>query len=86
MLLIHGDRDRLTDPARTLTFARAAAELSDRLAFVELHGGEHKLLRRSRTWHGLVRRFTVGEAGAGPARPGDRGLVRPAGRRAARRR
>ena len=69
VLLIHGDHDRLTDPARTLTFARAAADLSDRLAFVELHGGEHKLLRRGRTWHGLVRRFTVGEAGAGPRDP-----------------
>ena len=65
-LLLHGDRDRLTDPARTLAFARSATELTDRLAFVELHGGEHKLIRRSRTWHDLVRRFTVGETGAGP--------------------
>jgi pimeloyl-ACP methyl ester carboxylesterase len=66
VLLIHGDRDRLTDPARTLTFARAAAALTQRLAFVELRGGEHKLLRRGGVWHDLVRRFTVGEAGAGP--------------------
>ena len=66
VLLVHGDSDRLTDPARTLTFARAGAELSDRLAFVELRGGEHKLLRRGRTWHDLVRRFVAGEVGAGP--------------------
>ncbi len=69
VLLIHGDHDRLTDPARTLNFARAAAGLSDRLAFVEVRGGEHKLLRRSRTWHDLVRRFTVGESGAGERDP-----------------
>ena len=69
VLLIHGDHDRLTDPARTLAFARAAAGLSERLAFVELRGGEHKLLRRSRTWHDLVRRFTVGETGTGPRDP-----------------
>jgi alpha-beta hydrolase superfamily lysophospholipase len=68
-LLLHGDRDRVTDPARTLAFARTAAELSDRLAFVELHGAEHRLIRRSRTWHDLVRRFTVGETGAGPRDP-----------------
>lgn len=68
-LLIHGDRDRLTDPARTLSFARAAAALSQRIAFVELRGGEHKLLRRSGRWHDLVRRFTVGESGAGPRDP-----------------
>jgi dienelactone hydrolase len=65
-LLIHGDRDRLTDPARTLAFARAGARLTHRLAYVELLGGEHKLLRRSATWHDLVRRFTVGETGTGP--------------------
>ena len=65
-LLIHGDRDRLTDPARTLAFARAAAGVTERLAYVELRGGEHKLLRRSRTWHDLVRRFVVGETGTGP--------------------
>lgn len=65
-LLIHGDRDRLTDPARTLTYAQAAAALTERLAFVELSGGDHKLLRRSRAWHDLVRRFVVGETGAGP--------------------
>ncbi|MDX6378592.1 MAG: hypothetical protein QOE98_2895 [Gaiellaceae bacterium] len=68
-LLIHGDRDRLTDPARTLSFARAAAGVSQRIAFVELRGGEHKLLRRGRAWHDLVRRFTVGESGAGPRDP-----------------
>ena len=69
VLLIHGDRDRLTDPARTLVFAREAAELSDRLAYVELRGAEHKLLRRGRVWHDLVRRFAVGETHAGPRDP-----------------
>jgi dienelactone hydrolase len=68
-LLVHGDRDRLTDPALTLAYARAAAGLTDRLAFVELRGAEHKLIRRSRTWHGLVRRFAVGESGTGPRDP-----------------
>jgi dienelactone hydrolase len=86
-LLIHGDRDRLTDPARTLAFARAAAELADRLAFVELRGAEHKLLRRSRTWHDLVRRFTVGETGAGPRDPEIEGwFALPAAERARLRR
>jgi dienelactone hydrolase len=69
VLLVHGDHDRLTDPARTLTYARAAATLSERLAFVELLGGEHKLLRRGRVWHDLVRRFVVGETGGGARDP-----------------
>ena len=69
VLLIHGDHDRLTDPARTLAFARLGADLSGRLAFVELLGGEHKLLRRGLAWHDLVRRFVVGETGAGARDP-----------------
>jgi dienelactone hydrolase len=68
-LLVHGDGDRLTDPALTLAYARTAAELTERLAFVELLGGEHRLIRRSRTWHDLVRRFAVGETGAGARDP-----------------
>ena len=81
-LLIHGDHDRLTDPARTLTFARAAADPSDRLAFVELQRrrAQAPAARPHVAWprpavHG-------GRGRRRPARPGDRGLVRPAGRRA----
>jgi hypothetical protein len=83
VLLIHGDRDRLTDPARTLAMARLGAELTDRLAFVELQAAEHKLLRRSGIWHDLVRRFVVGETGVGPRDPEIEGWFRlPAAERA----
>ena len=53
-LLLHGDRDRITDPAGRSRSPALPPELTDRLAFVELHGAEHRLIRRSRTWHDLA--------------------------------
>lgn len=66
-LLMHGSRDRITDPARTATLASryAAAGVDVRHDVVE--GGDHAMLRHAARWQDTVAQF-VSEALAAPGR------------------
>jgi pimeloyl-ACP methyl ester carboxylesterase len=63
VLIAHGDRDRMTDPALSYTYAERAKEVTDAVARFEVRGEGHALLRRYRVWTLLVRRFTLGALG-----------------------
>jgi hypothetical protein len=63
VLIAHGDRDRMTDPALSYTYAERAKEVTDAVARFEVLGEGHALLRRYREWTLLVRRFTLGVLG-----------------------
>ncbi|MEU7874460.1 alpha/beta fold hydrolase [Dactylosporangium sp. NPDC049140] len=52
LLLAHGDRDRVTDPAASARFAAGHGA-----RFVSVPGEGHALLRHYRTWNRLVREF-----------------------------
>ncbi|WP_082119342.1 alpha/beta hydrolase [Saccharothrix sp. ST-888] len=60
LLTLHGDRDRTTDPADTLRFARRARAAGAEVAGYTVHGSGHTLLRRASDWH----RATAGLTGA----------------------
>ena len=66
VVVAHGDRERMTDPAESYAYARRAREVSDRVARFDVLGDGHAMLRRARDWTALVRGFVLGELGAGP--------------------
>ena len=63
VLIAHGDRDRMTDPALSFTYAERAKEVTDAVARFDVRGEGHALLRRYGEWTRLVRRFTLGVLG-----------------------
>lgn len=70
LLVVHGDHDRITDPAASAAFAARARAVTD-VSYVNLHGAEHTMLRRARVWHELAAAFTaatvLGETPTGTA-------------------
>jgi pimeloyl-ACP methyl ester carboxylesterase len=58
VLLAHGDRDRVTDPAQTRAFAELARGVTE-VAAVSVAGGEHAMLRHARGWHRLAADFAA---------------------------
>jgi alpha-beta hydrolase superfamily lysophospholipase len=83
VMLVHGTADRVTDPAKSLDFARRARESAVRLVRVELSRTGHTMLQRLPVWQSLTRRFVLGALGLEPmderveaafALPGDQAL------------
>ena len=66
VVIAHGIRDRITDPARSLAFAEHAHAVAGRLARFELGGTGHTMLQRLPTWQSLARRFTLSTLGLRP--------------------
>jgi len=60
VVIAHGEDDRVTDPARSLAYARRAQPVAARLARFELGGTGHTMLRRLAAWQSLARRLTLG--------------------------
>jgi pimeloyl-ACP methyl ester carboxylesterase len=69
VLIVHGDRERYTDPRESYAYAVRAKQVADRTARFELHGAGHYMLARTRDWHSLVRRFALGVLGVEPEDP-----------------
>lgn len=63
VLIAHGDRDRITDPALSYTYAERAKAVTGTVARFDVRGESHALLLRYREWTRLVRRFTLGVLG-----------------------
>jgi dienelactone hydrolase len=59
VLMAHGTGDRITDPARSLAYARRAQAAGARLARFEIAGTGHAMLGRLSTWQSLTRRFAL---------------------------
>lgn len=86
VLLVHGDRDRITDPAGTRWYAAQAAAVTSDVRLVRIPDSGHGMLRHWRRWHALVADFVAGVLAAGRAatRRSETGTdgARPAARRA----
>jgi len=63
LLTLHGDRDRITDPAATRLFAAEARTAGARVAGYTVHRAGHALLRRSGDWHRAAASLTGGLLG-----------------------
>ncbi|MEV6613055.1 alpha/beta fold hydrolase [Streptomyces sp. NPDC051051] len=51
IVVVHGDRDRVTDPRASATYVRRASRAGARARFLPVAGGDHAMLRHSGTWH-----------------------------------
>ncbi|WP_431431679.1 alpha/beta hydrolase [Actinophytocola sp.] len=60
VLIAHGDRDTVTDPALSYDYAVRAKVVTDTVCRFDVCGEGHAMLRRAREWRLLVRRFTLG--------------------------
>ncbi len=60
VLLMHGTRDRTTDPRRTQVIARWFAEAGVPVRHIRVEGETHAMMRHSREWHEMVAHFLVG--------------------------
>jgi dienelactone hydrolase len=54
VVLLHGDRDRTTDPGGSVELAGRARAAGAGATAVLISGGDHAMLRRARTWHALT--------------------------------
>jgi pimeloyl-ACP methyl ester carboxylesterase len=59
VLIAHGDRDHVTNPAESRWFVEQASHYTSDIAFVNVIGDGHAMLRRPGTWTDLVTRFVV---------------------------
>lgn len=69
VLIAHGDRERMTDPAESYSYALRAKQVAKRVCRFEVHGDGHAMLQRSADWHRLVRDFVLGELELEPFNP-----------------
>lgn len=67
VLIVHGTRDRMTDPATSLSFASRAEAGTSRLVRFEVGEEGHAMVRRSGVWTRLVTALTTGVAAGRPA-------------------
>jgi dienelactone hydrolase len=58
VLVLHGTRDRRTDPRGSLDFATRARTLAAEMVLIEIAGAGHAMLRRTGVWSGLTTYFT----------------------------
>jgi pimeloyl-ACP methyl ester carboxylesterase len=57
VFIVHGDQDKVTDPAASFDMASRARELGVAVRWVSVPGDGHAMLRRSGQWAALARDF-----------------------------
>lgn len=63
VVLVHGDRDRTTDPLGSRDVARRARAAGADACAVLMSGGDHAMLRRAGEWHALTTGLVSGLLG-----------------------
>ncbi len=63
VVMLHGDRDRVTAPADTRLFAARAREAGAHVCGYTVTGSGHTLLKRSGDWHRATARLSAGLLG-----------------------
>lgn len=51
VIVLHGDRDRVTDPQASVSFVRRARDAGSHAGVLLVKAGDHAMLRRCGTWH-----------------------------------
>jgi pimeloyl-ACP methyl ester carboxylesterase len=59
LLLVHGSRDRITDPRRTDVLAKRYTGSGVDLRYVKVEGGTHAMLKDAALWHDTVADFVT---------------------------
>jgi hypothetical protein len=66
VVLLHGARDRTTNPFGTSAFAERAAQFADTVVSLRIGGTGHTMLTRADLWHDLTARFVAAISGGTP--------------------
>ncbi|NIH80044.1 dienelactone hydrolase [Amycolatopsis viridis] len=66
VLIAHGTRDHITDPAESFTYAQRAQAVAERVVRIEVMSEGHAMLFRPGVWTRLVRDFARDAAGVAP--------------------
>jgi len=66
VVLLHGARDRTTNPFGTAAFAERAAGVADAVVSLRIGGTGHAMLARASVWHRLTARFVAAIATGTP--------------------
>lgn len=67
VLVLHGDRDRITSAAAAAEWTDQARDVARSAAFVSVHGDGHAMLRRAGLWHAVTTGFVLATmCGAAP--------------------
>ncbi|QHZ00241.1 Alpha/beta hydrolase family protein [Streptomyces sp. S4.7] len=66
VVLVHGDRDRTTDPLGSRDLVRRARAAGADACVVQMTGGDHAMLRRADEWHSLTTELVSGLLGLAP--------------------
>lgn len=69
VVLLHGDRDRRTDPRASAEFAARARAAGADARMLPMPGGDHAMLHRAGEWHALTTRLVTGLLGLTPLPP-----------------
>ncbi|WTB19454.1 alpha/beta hydrolase [Streptomyces sp. NBC_00829] len=69
IVLVHGDRDRVTDPRGSWDLADRARVAGAESCALRMPGGDHAMLRGARSWHALTTRLVAGLLRLGPLPP-----------------
>ncbi|MGW3287985.1 alpha/beta hydrolase [Streptomyces sp. NPDC001002] len=67
VVVLHGDRDRVTDPRASESFVKRARAQAARADVVLMPGGDHAMLRHSGDWHRRAASAVVAFLAAGDA-------------------
>ncbi|MFF3287644.1 alpha/beta hydrolase [Streptomyces sp. NPDC003023] len=70
VVLLHGGRDRVTDPRETWGFATRARAAGAEVHALSVPGGDHAMLRGAARWHMLTTELVVGLLELGTFPPG----------------
>lgn len=66
LVLLHGDRDRMTDPHGSWELAVRARAAGARSCHLTVAGGDHGMVRRAGLWHTRTAQSVCGLLGLGP--------------------
>lgn len=64
LLILHGGRDRWTDPKASLAYVQRAVAVAASASRVEIAGDRHAMIGRPRLWHELTTGFVLAALGS----------------------
>ncbi|MFH8881763.1 alpha/beta family hydrolase [Streptomyces californicus] len=65
VVLVHGNRDRLTSPQASQSLTARARRAGARTCMITVRGGDHAMVRRAPAWHRVTTALVMGLLGSG---------------------
>ena len=59
VLVVHGDRDRITNPANSAEWTERARAVAESAAYVSVAGERHAMLHRAGLWHSMATSYVL---------------------------